>query len=126
MIAYFANVLKLNGGEFEGLPFVLQGWQSFIVGSLFGWQRIVPAGEPPKRRFKTGFVLTGKGNGKSPLAAGIGLYCLTSDGESRAEVYARPRRKIKRWCCSETPWRCATCRPLDGVPSDDEADQGPT
>jgi phage terminase large subunit-like protein len=35
-----------------------------------------------------GYVEVGKGNGKSPLAAGIGLYMLTADGEEGAEVYA--------------------------------------
>jgi phage terminase large subunit-like protein len=33
-------------------------------------------------------VEIGKGNGKSPLAAGIGLYMLTADGQPNAEVYA--------------------------------------
>ncbi|MFA0994709.1 MULTISPECIES: hypothetical protein [Pseudomonas syringae group] len=36
-IRYFKTVLKLNGGEHEGLPFVLLPWQAFIVGSIFGW-----------------------------------------------------------------------------------------
>jgi phage terminase large subunit-like protein len=30
----------------------------------------------------------GKGNGKSPIAAGIGLYGLVADGESGAEIYS--------------------------------------
>ncbi len=37
-IDYFAKVLKLNGGDFEGAPFVLLPWQCFIVGSIFGWK----------------------------------------------------------------------------------------
>ncbi len=80
---YFRHVLRLNGGQFEDLPFLLTPWQSFIVGSIFGW-----LGPDGFRRFRVAFVEIGKGNGKSPLGAGIGLFCLTSDGESRAEVYA--------------------------------------
>lgn len=87
-IAYFEEVLCLNGGEFEGLPFELQGWQAFIVGSLFGWKT-----EDGFRRFRVAYVETAKGSGKSPLAAGIGLYGLTADGESRAEIYAAATKK---------------------------------
>ncbi len=85
---FFPAVLRLNGGQFEGLPFGLHGSQEFIVGSLFGWLR-----SDGTRRFRTGYVEEGKGNGKSPLAGGIGLYLLTSDGEARAEVYAAATKK---------------------------------
>jgi len=87
-IDFFAEMLCLNSGEFEGAPFELEPWQAFIVGSLFGWRD--PAGQ---RRFRVAFVETGKGSGKSPLAAGIGLYMLVADGEPRAEVYAAASKK---------------------------------
>lgn len=85
---FFAKVLKLNGGEHEGAPFILLPWQCFIVGSLFGWKR-----EDGHRRFRTAYVESGKGSGKSPLAAGVGLYCLVADKEPRAEVYAAATKK---------------------------------
>jgi phage terminase large subunit-like protein len=88
-IRFFARVLRLNGGEFEGAPFVLGAWQAFIVGSLFGW--IDPL--TLERRFQVAYVETGKGNGKSPLAGGIGLYMLVADGEARAEVYSAAAKK---------------------------------
>lgn len=87
-LGYFESVLCLNGGEYEGKAFTLLPWQAFIVGSLFGWKR--PDGT---RRFRVAYVETGKGSGKSPLAAGIGLFGLTADGESRAEVYAAATKK---------------------------------
>lgn len=87
-IGFFRDVLRLNGGEHEGAPFILQPWQAFIVGSLFGW-----VGPEGFRRFRTAFIEIGKGNGKSPLAAGIGLYCLVSDDEPRAEIYAAATKK---------------------------------
>lgn len=87
-IGFFRDVLRLNGGEHEGMPFVLGAWQAFIVGSLFGW-----VGPDGYRRFRTAFIEIGKGNGKSPLAAGIGLYCLVSDDEPRAEIYAAATKK---------------------------------
>ncbi len=83
VIRYFRTVLKLNGGEHEGRPFELEPSQAFIVGSLFGWKRA-----DGSRRFRIAFVEQGKGNGKSPLAAGIGHYMTGADGEPRAETYA--------------------------------------
>lgn len=81
---FFEEYLCLNGGQFEGKPFSLLPWQCFIVGNLFGWKRKVDG----MRRFRMAFVLTGKGSGKSPMAAAIGLKGLVADGEPRAEIYA--------------------------------------
>lgn len=88
VIRFFRDALRLNGGDFEGKPFVLEPWQVFIVGSLFGWKR-----EDGYRRFRTAYLEIGKGNGKSPLAAGTGILMLTADGEARAEVYAAAAKK---------------------------------
>lgn len=82
-IGYFEDVLCLNGGKFEGKPFEVLGWQAFVIGSLFGWK-----GSDGLRRFRVAYIETAKGSGKSPLAAGIGLYGLTADNEARAEIYA--------------------------------------
>ncbi|TVO75129.1 terminase large subunit [Sedimenticola selenatireducens] len=87
-IGYFRDVLCLNGGEYEGVPFEPLGWQLFIIGSLFGW-----LGDDGFRRFRVAYVETAKGSGKSPLAAGVGLYGLTADQESRAEIYAAATKK---------------------------------
>lgn len=87
-IDFFAEVLRLNGGEFEGMPFTLRPWQAFIVGSLFGWLRA-----DGMRRFRTAYIEAAKGSGKSPLVAGIGLYCLVADDEPRAEVYSAAAKK---------------------------------
>jgi len=87
-IGYFRDVLRLNGGQWEGLPYELLGWECFIVGSLFGWKLA-----DGTRRFRVAYVETAKGSGKSPLAAGIGLYGLTADNEARAEIYAAATKK---------------------------------
>ena len=81
-IAFFEDCLRLNGGQFEGQPFKLDPWQTFVVGSLFGWLR------GDVRRFRVAYVETGKGSGKSPLAAGVGMKGLVADDEARAEIYA--------------------------------------
>jgi len=82
-IDFFPDVLRLSAGQFEGKPFELHVSQKFIVGSLFGWKR-----QDGARRFRRAYIEIAKGNGKSPLAAGIGLYLFLADGEARAEVYA--------------------------------------
>lgn len=88
IIGFYKDVLCLNGGEFEGVPFELLLWQGFIVGSLFGWKNA-----DGTRRFQVAYVETGKGSGKSPLAAGVGIYGLCADGENRAEIYAAATKK---------------------------------
>jgi phage terminase large subunit-like protein len=88
VIEFFQEVLCLNGGDFEGVPYDPLPWQQFILGSLFGW-----VNAEGYRRFRVAFVETSKGSGKSPLAAGIGMYMLVADGEARAEIYAAATKK---------------------------------
>ncbi|MCL4065333.1 terminase large subunit [Pseudomonas sp. GX19020] len=89
VIGWFERNLRLNGGQFEGIPFVLHPSQAFRVGSLFGW-KVKPTG---LRRFRRFYDEEGKGNGKSPMLGGIGLYLMVADGEPRAEVYSAAAKK---------------------------------
>lgn len=85
-IEFFETVLKLPDmldDDGSPMPFLLEPWQAFIIGSLFGW--VNPRGF---RRFRDAYIEIGKGNGKTPLCAGIGLYGLFMDGERAAEIYA--------------------------------------
>jgi phage terminase large subunit-like protein len=85
-IDFFETVLKLPDmldDDGRPMPFLLQPWQAFIVGSLFGW-----VDRQGRRRFREAYIEIGKGNGKTPLCAGIGLYGLVMDGERAAEIYA--------------------------------------
>lgn len=87
VIAFFETVLRLPDTQDEiGMPrpFLLAPAQDFIVGSVFGWKRSGTA----LRRFRDIYIEIGKGNGKTPLAAGVGLYLLVLDQENAAEVYA--------------------------------------
>lgn len=85
---FFESMLVLSEGQFEGQPFQLHPSQAFIVGSLFGWKR-----EDGTRRFRRAYIEQGKGNGKSPLAGGIGLFGMTADGESGAQIYAAAAKR---------------------------------
>lgn len=85
---YFETILKLSEGQFEGRSFELHPSQAFILGSLFGWKKA-----DGNRRFRRAYIEMGKGNGKSPMAGGIGLYGMTSDGEAGAQIYAAAAKK---------------------------------
>lgn len=88
-IAWFPKYLRLNGGQFEGNRFYLHPSQAFRIGSLFGWKWA----ETGLRRFRRFYDEEGKGNGKSPMLAGIGIMMMVADGEPRAEIYAAAAKK---------------------------------
>lgn len=79
----FFRVLKHSKGKWAGKPFDLAPWQKFILWVLFGWKRA-----DGTRRFRIAYTEVSRKNGKSTLAAGIGLYLLVADGEAGAEVYS--------------------------------------
>ena len=83
VIRFFEKVLCFSEGDFAGKPFKLEPWQKFILGSLFGWY-----GKDGHRRFRNAYVEIAKGNGKSPMAGGIGLYGLVADGVQGAQIYS--------------------------------------
>lgn len=86
IIEFFEGVLRLPDtldDDGEAVPFELTPANTFIVGSIFGWKM-----RDGYRRFREAYVEEGKGNAKTPLAAGIGLYGLTMDGEQAAEIYS--------------------------------------
>jgi phage terminase large subunit-like protein len=83
VVEFFERFLCLAEGQNAGQPFIPEPSQQFILASLFGWK-----GSDGFRRFRTAYNEMGKGNGKSPLAAGVGLFGLAADGEAAAEIYS--------------------------------------
>lgn len=61
----------------------LEPWQKFIFCSLFGWV----SKKTGLRRFREAYCEVPRKNGKSVLAAGLGLFMWSMDGEFGAEVY---------------------------------------
>lgn len=83
-VAFFKEVLHHTKGEWAGRPFQLERWQQRdVIEPLFGWRR--PDGT---RKYRTVYVEVPRKNGKSTLAAGVGLYLTFADGEPGAEVYS--------------------------------------
>ncbi|MEM4167529.1 MAG: terminase TerL endonuclease subunit [Candidatus Caldarchaeum sp.] len=81
---FFREFLRHSKGKWAGQQFELLDWQwTDIVLPLFGWKRA-----DGTRRFRRAYIEIPKKNGKSTLAAAIGLYMLVADGEAGAEVYS--------------------------------------
>jgi len=82
----FFRILEHTTGSYDGEPFELYPWQIFCVGSLLGWVDK----KSGFRRFRQGLIEVGRGNGKSPLAAGLGLKLYAADYpvEPRAVAYS--------------------------------------
>ena len=80
----FLELMPHMKGKWAGKPLMLEPWQIFILTTIFGWVKKADG----KRRFRRAMVLVPRKNGKSLLAAGVGLYMLVADGEAGAEVYA--------------------------------------
>ena len=93
----FYSVLRHFKGKHSGKPFILEPWQQWIVASLYGFFNK----EDGSRLTQTAYIEIARKNGKTALAAGMGLDGLINDGEDGAEVYfaanSRDQVKISAW-----------------------------
>lgn len=78
----FIGTLKHFTSKASGKPFILEGWQQFIVANIIGWYW---AGTDD-RRFTSSYIEVSRKNGKTALAAALCMYFLIADGEDGAEV----------------------------------------
>lgn len=86
---FFENCLELYEGVKQ--PFVPIPAAQQMLSRVFGWVRWSDKHQRWVRRFKTAQWWVGKKNAKSPIAAGVGLYLLTMDGEDGQKVYTAAR-----------------------------------
>ena len=94
----FFSLLKFSDGSYVNKPFLLYPPQAFIVGSIQGWRN--PSGF---RRYRRAFIDVARGNGKTPLSAGLALLLTGFDGEATAEGYvvATKRDQARDFCWSD-------------------------
>ena len=78
-----------KGRKFAGKPVKLELWQKAFISAIFGFVDE----ETGFRKYKKALLFIARKNGKSTLAAAIGLYMLTSDGEAGAECYSIATKK---------------------------------
>ncbi|PPA82582.1 terminase large subunit [Brevibacillus laterosporus] len=79
-VRFIEKYCKPSKGNYKQL--ILQPWQHFILGSLFGWVHK----DTRLRRFKEGHIFVGRKNGKTTLISGVSLYGVSKDGENGADI----------------------------------------
>lgn len=79
----FIELLPHIKGPKAGQLIQLEPWQIFVLTTVFGWVK-----QDGMRRFRRVYVEVPRGNGKSAISSGLGLYMLCADNEGGAEVYS--------------------------------------
>ena len=82
-VCRFIELLPHIKGPKAGELIVLEPWQVFILTTVYGWIKA-----DGTRRFRRVYIEVPRGNGKSALSSGVGLYMLCADAEGGAEVYS--------------------------------------
>lgn len=94
VLRWFEFLRHSKGSQYTGKVFELSPWQAFIIWNLFGWMR-----SDGTRRFRKAYISVAKKNGKTTFAAGIALYMMKADGESRAEIYSAATKYAQARIC---------------------------
>jgi phage terminase large subunit-like protein len=87
-VQFVEGYCQHHKGEWAGKPLLLSDWQRSIVRQIFGWKRA-----DGTRRYRIAYVEVPRKNGKSTLAAALGLYLLVGDQEPGAEVYSSATKR---------------------------------
>lgn len=97
----FISTLTHYTGKHSGKPFILEGWQQFIVANIVGWYWK----DSGTRRYTSSYIEVSRKQGKTALAAALCLYYLIADGEDGAEVLlaanSKEQAKIAFDMCSK-------------------------
>lgn len=86
-IKFIQKFCKPSKGDFDQL--VLQPWQHYTIGSLYGWIHR----ETGYRRFKEGLIFVPRKAGKTTKISGLTTYAVSKDGEKGARVYVLANAK---------------------------------
>ena len=78
-----------KGKKWAGQPFELELWQKAFVSAIFGFVDE----KTGFRKYRKVILYVARKNGKSTLAAAIGLYMFLADGEPGAECYSIATKK---------------------------------
>lgn len=86
---FIENYCKHSKGKMGGKAFILELWQKALVSATFGIVHKIDG----TRKYQEVVLVVARKNGKSTLAAAVGLYLQIADGEPGAEVYACATKK---------------------------------
>lgn len=78
----FTSVMKHYSSGAAGKPFILEPWEDFIICNIFCLYRV----DTRRRKYKTAHISVSRKNGKTTLAAALGLFSLIADGEPASSV----------------------------------------
>lgn len=78
----FLSVLKHYSSGAAGKPFILEPWQKFLVTNIFCLYK----SDNHKRKYTQAHISVSRKNGKTSLAAVLGLFALIADGEPAASI----------------------------------------
>ena len=93
------QLLRHTKGEYAKQPFQLLPWQAFLIGSLYGWRKKSDG----TRRYTRAYIEVARKNGKTEVAAGIGLIEAFFNREYGAEVYSAANKLDQASIC----WKSA-------------------
>ena len=111
-VCAFLELLAFGSGDWKGKPFRLQDWQKEPVREFYGNIDTDPDTGRSFRVFQYLYLEIPKKNGKTEIAAGLGLYHLLGDGEKDPQVYICAADKDNATICynamcgmlDERPW----------------------
>ena len=88
-ITFIEKYCKHSKGSLAGKSFIMELWQKALVAATFGMVHKIDQ----TRKYHEVILIVARKNGKSTLAAAIGLYMMIADGEGGSEVYAVASKK---------------------------------
>lgn len=109
-ICAFLELLVFGSGAWAGKPFRLQSWQRDPLRQFYGTVDTDETGRQ-FRLFQYLYWEIPKKNGKTELAAALGLYHLVGDGEKNPQVYICAADKDNASICYN-----AMCAIIDFLP----------
>lgn len=88
-IDFIERYCKHSKGKWGGQPVVLELWQKALIAALFGFVHKIDG----VRKYREVILIVARKNGKSTLAAAIGLYMLVADNEPGPEIVSAATKR---------------------------------
>ena len=110
-VCEFLGLLAFGSGDWAGKPFQLQDWQREPIREFYGTVDTDWETNRKFRIFQYLYLEIPKKNGKTEVAAALGLYHLVGDGEKNPQVYICAADKDNATICYN-----AMCGMIDARP----------
>ena len=88
-VDFIETFCKHSKGKWAGKPFIMELWQKALIAATFGFVDK----DTGYRQYTEVLLIVARKNGKSTLAAAVGLYLMVMDGEAGAEIYSAATKK---------------------------------